>query len=108
MRVSIEALGRSVQRSRVALLHPTGGWLDGQYRFDEQGRLQGANASLMGLSGLIAPWAFAMAFAFAIDPAKGLNVPGLPFYAAALLLAIGVVVAAGLRGTVKQEASEAV
>ena len=75
---------------------------------DEQGRLQGANASLMGLSGLIAPWAFAMAFAFSIDPAKGLNVPGLPFYAAALLMAIGVVVAAGLRGTVKQEASEAV
>ncbi len=74
---------------------------------DEQGRLQGANASLMGLSGLVAPWAFAMAFAFAIDPAKGLNVPGTPFYAAALLMAAGVVVAAGLRGRVKREAVEA-
>ena len=51
--------------------------------------------------------AFAMAFAFAIDPAKGLNVPGLPFYGAALLMAIGVFVAAGLRGNVKREAPEA-
>ena len=64
---------------------------------DEQGRLQGANASLMGLSGMVAPWAFAFAFAFAIDPSKGLNLPGLPFYAASLLIALAVVLSFGLR-----------
>jgi MFS transporter, DHA1 family, tetracycline resistance protein len=71
---------------------------------DEQGRLQGANASLMGLSGMIAPWVFAIAFAFAINPSKGLNIAGLPFYAAAALMALGVVVASGLRGAVKRPA----
>ena len=66
---------------------------------DEQGRLQGANASLMGLSGLAGPYAFAAAFALAIDPAKALNIPGLPFYGAAILMALGVVVAMGVRSS---------
>jgi MFS transporter, DHA1 family, tetracycline resistance protein len=74
---------------------------------DEQGRLQGANSSLMGLSGMIAPWAFAMAFAFAINPAKGLNVPGLPFYAASFLMAVGVVVALGLRNRGREAVTNA-
>jgi MFS transporter, DHA1 family, tetracycline resistance protein len=65
---------------------------------DEQGRLQGANSSLMGLSGMVGPWLFALSFAYAIDPAKGLNVPGLPFYAASILMALGVIAAVGLRG----------
>ena len=65
---------------------------------DEQGWLQGANASLMGLSGMVGPWLFALSFAYAIDPAKGLNVPGLPFYAASVLMALGVIAAVGLRG----------
>jgi MFS transporter, DHA1 family, tetracycline resistance protein len=74
---------------------------------DEQGRLQGANASLMGLSGLAGPWLFALSFAYAVDPAKGLNVPGLPFYAAAVLMAVGVIAAAGLHGARKAAAREA-
>jgi MFS transporter, DHA1 family, tetracycline resistance protein len=57
---------------------------------DEQGRLQGASASLMGLSGLIAPWAFASAFALGVDPARSLNVPGLPFYMSALLMVLAL------------------
>jgi DHA1 family tetracycline resistance protein-like MFS transporter len=74
---------------------------------DEQGRLQGANASLMGLSGLVGPWLFALSFAYAIDPANGLNVPGLPFYAASVLMAAGVVTAAGLRSASKAAAQKA-
>jgi MFS transporter, DHA1 family, tetracycline resistance protein len=52
----------------------------------EQGTLQGANASLMGLSGLFAPWMFTYAFAFGIDPKKEIFITGLPFYGAALVM----------------------
>ncbi|MGB8816601.1 MAG: TCR/Tet family MFS transporter [Rhizobiaceae bacterium] len=63
---------------------------------DEQGKLQGAAASLMGLSGLAGPWVFALSFAYAIDPAKGLMVPGLPFYMAGGALALAVLIAIGV------------
>jgi MFS transporter, DHA1 family, tetracycline resistance protein len=63
---------------------------------DEQGKLQGAAASLMGLSGLAGPWIFALSFAYAIDPAKGLMVPGVPFYLAALALAGGLAIGLGV------------
>ncbi len=64
---------------------------------DERGKLQGASASLMGLSGLAGPWVFALSFAYAIDPTKGLMVPGVPFYMAAGALAIAVFVALGVK-----------
>nr|WP_316653121.1 TCR/Tet family MFS transporter [uncultured Gellertiella sp.] len=64
---------------------------------DEQGRLQGASASLGGLSGMVGPWAFAYAFAFAVDPARGLNLPGLPFFMATALMVTGVLVGFGIR-----------
>lgn len=63
---------------------------------DEQGRMQGANASLVGLAGLFGPWAFASAFAYAIHPEHGLALPGLPFLAAAALMAVAVGVALGI------------
>ncbi len=63
---------------------------------DEQGKLQGAAASLMGLSGLAGPWVFALSFAYAINPEKGLMVPGVPFYLAALALAVGLVIGLGV------------
>jgi DHA1 family tetracycline resistance protein-like MFS transporter len=58
----------------------------------EQGRLQGAVASLMGVAGIIAPVMFTQTFAAAIEPARGWNLPGLPFLIAAALL----LVAAGI------------
>lgn len=64
---------------------------------EEQGRLQGASASINGLSGMVGPWIFAYAFAFAVDPAKGLNMPGLPFFLAAGLMLIGLVAGLGIR-----------
>ena len=66
---------------------------------EEQGRLQGANASLMGLAGLIGPWGFASAFAYAIHPEHGFDLPGLPFYIAAGLMLIAVVIAFGISRT---------
>ncbi len=54
----------------------------------EQGELQGAGSSLMGLMGLIGPGLFTIAFAQGIAPATGgAALPGAPFYVAALLTA---------------------
>jgi DHA1 family tetracycline resistance protein-like MFS transporter len=63
----------------------------------QQGQLQGANSSLMGVANLIGPGLFTMTFAFAIGPAKDWGLPGAPYLLAAGLLAIAVVVA--LRAT---------
>ena len=63
---------------------------------DEQGKLQGAAASLMGLSGLAGPWIFALSFAYAIDPAKGLMVPGVPFYLASSALVVAFFIGVGV------------
>jgi DHA1 family tetracycline resistance protein-like MFS transporter len=53
---------------------------------DEQGRLQGAQGSLMGIASLTAPLLFTQAFASAIGPYRTWNLPGIPFLLAALLL----------------------
>ena len=74
---------------------------------DEQGRLQGASASLGGLSGMVGPWAFAYAFAFAVDPARGLMLPGLPFYAASALMVIGLFLGFGVRRRLMTAPAEA-
>lgn len=63
----------------------------------EQGRLQGATASLTGLSGMVAPFWFSWLFAIGVDPASIAGLPGLPFFAAALMLAAGIAIAASLR-----------
>jgi len=59
---------------------------------DEQGRLQGAIASVMGIAGVIAPVLFTQVFAAAIGRFQGLGVPGAPFLLAALLLVTAMLV----------------
>ncbi len=66
--------------------------MTGRVGENEQGRLQGAVASLMGVAGIIAPVMFTQTFAAAIEPARGWDLPGLPFLMAAALL----LVAAGI------------
>jgi DHA1 family tetracycline resistance protein-like MFS transporter len=61
-------------------------------REEEQGELQGASSSLMGLAGIGGPGLFTGAFAFALSW-SGLRLPGLPFLLAALLTAISTAVA---------------
>lgn len=56
----------------------------------EQGRLQGANTSIMGITGVFGPSLFAAVFANFIGPRAGLHLPGAPFLLAAALLAVGV------------------
>jgi MFS transporter, DHA1 family, tetracycline resistance protein len=52
----------------------------------EQGQLQGANASLMAVAGLLGPAVFTQTFAHSIEPDATLQMPGTPFLLAASLL----------------------
>src|SRR6195256_2379669 len=56
----------------------------------EQGRLQGALASLVGLASLIGPTVFTETFAASISTHADLGLPGAPFLLAALLICIAV------------------
>ena len=57
----------------------------------EQGRLQGANSSLMGITGMIGPPLFTAVFAHFIGAGAAWHVPG-----AAFLLAAGIMLAAAV------------
>jgi MFS transporter, DHA1 family, tetracycline resistance protein len=59
----------------------------------EQGQLQGANSSLMGITGLIGPGLFTLTFASFIGARRDRGLPGAPFLLAALLMAIALVLA---------------
>ena len=61
---------------------------------DEQGRLQGALASLMGIAGVVAPVLFTQTFAAAIGRFRGLGLPGAPFLLAAALLVLAAAIGA--------------
>jgi DHA1 family tetracycline resistance protein-like MFS transporter len=64
---------------------------------DEQGQLQGANASIEGIANMFGPGLFALTFAFAIRPDLGLQWPGAPFMLATLLLLLAMAI--GWRAT---------
>ena len=55
---------------------------------NEYGLLQGTNASIMGLTGILGPVLFTQVFAFFIRPHAGLDVPGAPFFLGAGLMAL--------------------
>lgn len=59
----------------------------------EQGQLQGANASIMGIMGVLGPGLFTQTFALFIDRWQALHLPGAPFLLAALLLLIALALA---------------
>ena len=59
----------------------------------EQGQLQGATSSIMGIAGSIGPGLFTLTFARAIDPHVSTHAPGAPFLLASLLLLIGFLLA---------------
>lgn len=59
----------------------------------EQGRLQGANSSIMGIANLLGPGLFTQSFAIAISVRHEWDLPGAPFLLAAVLLAIAATVA---------------
>jgi DHA1 family tetracycline resistance protein-like MFS transporter len=59
----------------------------------EQGRLQGAVSSLLGIAGLVGPTVYSESYAFFAAPYRGWNVPGAPFLISALLLLVATVLA---------------
>ena len=59
----------------------------------EQGQLQGANASIMSITGMMGPVLFTQAFSRAITPGSGIHVPGAPFFVAGALLLSALVLA---------------
>jgi len=77
--------------------------LTSRVRPDEQGRLQGAIASLMGIAGVVAPVLFTRTFSASISPARSTPLPGAAFVLASLLLVTAAIFAA--RATAPAEAS---
>jgi DHA1 family tetracycline resistance protein-like MFS transporter len=59
----------------------------------EQGQLQGANASLMGIANLLGPGLFTQTFAVFIGAGSNWHLPGAPFLLAALLVVCAAVIA---------------
>jgi DHA1 family tetracycline resistance protein-like MFS transporter len=72
----------------------------------EQGQLQGANGSIMGITGMIGPVLFSQTFANFIKANRDWRFPGAPFLLAALLMVFALVLAwrvTNRRAEVKQE-----
>jgi MFS transporter, DHA1 family, tetracycline resistance protein len=59
----------------------------------EQGQLQGANSSIIGITGLIGPGLFTLTFASFIGSHRDWRLPGAPFLLAALLMVMALVLA---------------
>jgi MFS family permease len=59
----------------------------------EQGELQGAISSLRAIAVIIGPGLFTFTFAYFIDARHGWNIPGAPWYLAAALLFVAMVMA---------------
>ena len=60
---------------------------------NEYGLLQGTNASIMGIAGIVGPVLFTQVFAFFLQPHRGLYVPGAPFLVGSALMATAFLVA---------------
>ena len=57
---------------------------------NEQGQMQGAINSLRGIAGITGPGLFTILFAKAVGDWSGLRLPGLPFYVAAAMMLLAV------------------
>jgi DHA1 family tetracycline resistance protein-like MFS transporter len=73
----------------------------------EQGQLQGANSSLLGIAGMIAPLYFTYIFAFAISPRHTWQLPGAPYWLASALLAASLLLAWTVTGKKSSEMASA-
>jgi MFS transporter, DHA1 family, tetracycline resistance protein len=78
----------------------------------EQGQLQGANSSVMGITGLLGPGLFSLTFAHFIGSQTAWHLPGAPYMLAATLLVLATFIAwritsahAPIGGTVAVEAA---
>lgn len=93
--MTVSALGALVIPGLQGLMSRTVG-------ADEQGRLQGAAQSLMGLASVTGPSLFGLSFAWAVrHPAA--HLPGLPMLIAATLMALCLALAVGRRGALARD-----
>ena len=65
-----------------------------QVTADQQGQLQGATSSVQSISQMLGPFLFALIFAFFIGDHAPFKLPGAPFFLAAALIALALVIAA--------------
>ena len=65
----------------------------------EQGELQGAIQSLRSIAFIIGPFLFAQTFAWFIDPKRSFSIPGAPYYLAAAMLFVAMLLATRLEDT---------
>jgi DHA1 family tetracycline resistance protein-like MFS transporter len=56
----------------------------------EQGQLQGAGSSIMGIAGLIGPGLFSEIFARFVDPDAQFRLPGAPYFLAGAMMLVAV------------------
>jgi MFS transporter, DHA1 family, tetracycline resistance protein len=59
----------------------------------EQGKLQGANTSIIGIAGMVGPIILSQSFAYCIAPEHGWTLPGAPFFLAGLMLVLALLLA---------------
>jgi MFS transporter, DHA1 family, tetracycline resistance protein len=57
---------------------------------NEYGLLQGTNASVMGITGIIGPVLFTQIYAYFLRPHGGISIPGAPFFCGAILLVAAI------------------
>lgn len=72
----------------------------------EQGQLQGANGSLLGIAAMVAPLVFTQVFAQAVGRTQSAVASGLPFMLAGLLLLAAVVVSWRVTGEARGSGSD--
>ncbi len=65
----------------------------------EQGRLQGASSSLVGVAGLFAPSIYTESYAFFATPHHGWSLEGMPFMIAAAIVALAGILSISRRAT---------
>ena len=65
-----------------------------QVTADQQGQLQGATSSVQSISQMLGPFLFTLIFAFFIGDHAPFKLPGAPFFLAAALIALALVIAA--------------
>jgi MFS transporter, DHA1 family, tetracycline resistance protein len=75
------------------------GWMTRLVSPSEQGRLQGANGSVLGIATLIGPILFTQTFANFIGPHRDWHLPGAPFLLSAILLVSALAVALRVMAT---------
>jgi len=65
----------------------------------EQGQLQGANSSLLGIANMVGPFVFTQTFAFFIGTHRNWHLPGAPFLLSSALLITAAIVVLRLMST---------